>query len=173
MKVGMKEYGSNTASHDKSLVYEYLDALNIPFESYKHEPVFTVKEADELDIHMEGQYCKNLFLKDKKGKHHYLVIMPQCQQFRFKELETELNVSKLSFGSKEKLFELLGVSPGSVGVFGLINDEKAQVQVIISKEFDPTKNITFHPNSNDETLSLTYHDFMKFLGSRNNQLRYL
>lgn len=160
---GIQVYTTSQAPYEKLMVYDFLDENNILFEKFTHQPVFTVEDAKEIRLDMKAQDCKNLFLETKNKKEKVLVVLPFDQRFNFKEVEKSIGIRKLKFASKESLKETLGVDPGSVGAFGLLYDSKKQVKVIISSRFDEDERITFHPNINDETLSIRYKDFLKFL----------
>jgi len=154
---------SSNAPSKKIMVYDFLDENKIQFEKFTHEPVFTVEEAEKIQVDMKAQHCKNLFLETKNKKEKVLVVLAFDQRFNFKEVEKSIGIKKLKFASKESLKDSLGVDPGSVGAFGLLYDLKRQVKVIISSQFNENERITFHPNMNDETLSITYKDFIKVL----------
>lgn len=156
-------FNTSNAPYEKLMVYDFLEENNITYERFEHEAVFNVNEADLIQIDMKAQHCKNLFLESKNKKDKVLVILPAKEQFKFKEIENLIGIKKLKFASKESLKNSLGVEPGSVGAFGLLYDIEKNVNVVISNSFNKNERITFHPNNNDETLSLEYNDFMKVL----------
>lgn len=162
---GINVYNASDAPYEKLMVYDYLETLGINYKVYRHQPVFTVEEAKQIELNIEGEHCKNLFLRDHKKKNFYLVILPQHQEVHLKEIAEQIGALKLSFASPELLYEHLGVKPGSVGAFALLYDKKKVVQVCISKEFNKDVDITFHPNENDATLGISYQDFVKFVDS--------
>ncbi len=164
--------GNNEVISKKAQVYDYLKQMKIEYKKVKHTPVFTIDEAKALGEVIEGQQCKNLFLKNKKGREHYLVIMPENLEFNIKEFKEKFSLTNPSFASKERLYKYLGVSPGSVSVFGLLNDTNKEVKVFVSKAFNKKEAITFHPNSNDETLAISYNDFITFIGSLEYEIRF-
>lgn len=165
---GIQVFSSERAPYEKLLVYDYLENQGISYKVYRHEPVFTVEEAKRIEIQIEGEHCKNLFLRDHKKK-YYLAILPQRQEIKLKDLAVLIGAGKLSFASPQELHSHLGVKPGSVGVFGLIYDQQRLVQPFVSKEMNKEIDITFHPNENDETLGISYPDFIKFV----NRLGYI
>lgn len=173
MKNGIKVYNSDEADYGKLLVHDYLLCEGIPYETYEHDKVFTVEEAKATTSHIKAQHCKNLFLRNRKGNEHYLIIMPEDEPFDLELFRTRHYVTKPSFASKDRLFRYLGVEPGSVSVFGLLFDLDREVEVFISPEFDRNGRISFHPNSNDETLVLQYSDIEKFVKELGYELKEL
>ena len=111
-------------------VLETLDNLGIPYVRHEHPPVATVEEAEKHWAGLKGTHCKNLFLRNYKGNRHYLVIAPVTRGIDLKRLTAELDEDRLSFASAERLKRWLGVEPGSVSPFGLVNDETHHVQVV-------------------------------------------
>ena len=159
----IKVFNTSNAPYEKLMVYDFLEENGITYEKFQHEPVFNVEEADQIQIDMNAQQCKNLFLESKNKKDKVLVILPAKEQIKIKEIENLIGIKKLRFASKESLKKSLGVEPGSVGAFGLLYDTENEVKVVISNSFIEHERMTFHPNINDETLSLEYNDFMKVI----------
>jgi Ala-tRNA(Pro) deacylase len=153
-------------------VYEVLDGLGIEYEKIEHEPVFTVEEADKVEGLIDGAQCKNLFLRDQKGKKHFLVIAEAHERVDLSGLGKKLG-EKLSFASPERLKKYLGLEPGSVSVFGVINDEKKEVKVFISNTLLKYEKISFHPNVNSATLVISREDFKKFLSESGNEFEFI
>jgi len=162
---GIQIFPAETAPYKKIIVYDYLESHGISYIKHEHEPVFTVEQANEMDVSIEAQQCKNLFLRNKKGDRHFLVILEHNRRFDLKEFGEENGLGRLSFASSKRLKKYLGVEPGSVSAFALINDGNHHVEVYIDRDFNPEENISFHPNQNDETLEITYQDFEKFITS--------
>lgn len=169
---GIKVYTELNAPYEKLKVYDYLDSLEIVYSRVEHEPVYTVEEAKDIVEDLDGAHCKNLFLRNRKGSEHYLVILPEDQPFNLKEFQTKYYKTNISFASEERLMKYLGIRPGSVSVFGLLNDRDRKVQVFVSDEFNKEGKITFHPNVNDETLTLDYKDFIRFIESFDYDINY-
>jgi Ala-tRNA(Pro) deacylase len=144
-------------------VFETLNRLGISFVRYEHPPVATVEEAQQYDdLHPDG-HCKNLFLRDKKGEQHYLVILLSDTSVDLSSLARYLKCGRLSFASQERLFKYLGISPGAVGPFGLINDIHHEVRVLMDKSLFDTMAAGFHPNVNTATLVIKVSDLVDFL----------
>lgn len=154
-------------------VFETLDALGIRYDAYEHPPVFTAEEAAEHWKGIPATRVKNLFLRNKKGDRHYLVILPVEKQADLRHLVKVIGDDRLSFGSPERLMARLGLTPGSVSPFGLINDGEGSVRVIVDADLRGAERIVFHPNINTQSLSIAFADFEKFLASRRNVVRFL
>jgi Ala-tRNA(Pro) deacylase len=154
-------------------VYEALDALGIAYEKYEHPPVFTAEEAAEHWKDITGTKVKNLFLRNKKGDRHYLVILGVDKQADLRHLVKVIGDDRLSFGSPERLMARLGLTPGSVSPFGLINDAEGSVRVIIDADLRSAGRVVFHPNINTQSVSIPFADFERFLATRPNVVRFL
>lgn len=154
-------------------VYQVLKELGIDFARYEHPPVFTVSEARLYWADLVGAKCKNLFLRDEKGKRHFLVIADQAKVIDLKKLAQLVGEKRLTFASEERLRRLLGVEPGSVSPFGLINDLHHEVEVLIDADLEKAERINFHPNINTVTIGLSFSDFKKFLSWTGNFYRFV
>jgi len=152
-------------------IYEVLHDLDIQFIEHKHKAVFTVEESKAVDRDIKEGQTKNLFLRNKKGNKHYLVIIASEKRADLKSLQLKLNESKLSFGSPERLMEHLGITPGSVSLCNLINNEKRDVIVIVDKDLWEGKSLACHPNTNDATIEIAQADVAKYLDWCGNELR--
>lgn len=161
----------NVTEEKEKKVYEVLKSLEIPFEVHHHPPVYTVEEAESHWENVKGTHCKNLFVRNKKGNRHYLVILESSKRADLKELNRQLGEDRLSFASAERMERFLGLEPGSVSPFGLINDKDKQVQVVLDKDLKTAEWVSFHPNVNTATLTLEYKDFERFLDWCGNSLR--
>ena len=144
-------------------VYETLKELGIPFEVAHHPPVFTVEEAEKHWENIRGTHCKNLFVRNKKGNRHYLVIVESSKRADLKDLNRQLGEDRLSFASPERMKRYLGLEPGAVSPFGLIYDRDKEVRVVLDKDLKATEWVSFHPNVNTATLTLSAGDFLKYL----------
>jgi len=154
-------------------ILNYLKSLNIKYEIFEHIAVFTVDEAKKISTNIPGAHCKNLFLRNRKGNEHYLVILLEDKEIKLKDLSKEINSTSLSFASKERLKKYLNLEPGSVGPFGLINDTKNEVTVIIDKEILKSEKATFHPNRNTATISLLSNDLITFIEKQGYNIIYI
>jgi Ala-tRNA(Pro) deacylase len=154
-------------------VYEMLDTMGIGYERYEHPPVFTAEEAAEHWKDVPGTPVKNLFLRNKKGDRHYLVILAVDKQADLKRLVKVIGDDRLSFGSPERLDQHLGLTPGSVSPFGLINDAAKTVRVVIDDDLRRAERLIFHPNINTASVTISFADLERFLASRGNSVRYV
>jgi Ala-tRNA(Pro) deacylase len=154
-------------------VYDVLAELQIPFERHEHPPVFTVEEANQHWAGIDAAHCKNLFLRNKKGTIHYLVILAHHKAADLRRLVDRLGDDRLSFASPERLMSHLGLSPGSVSPFGLINDRTHQVRVVIDADLRAAERIAFHPNVNTATIVVAWADFQRFLAWCGNPVRFV
>ncbi|MBI4502685.1 MAG: prolyl-tRNA synthetase associated domain-containing protein [Gemmatimonadetes bacterium] len=133
-------------------IYAVLDANRIPYERLDHPPVYTVEEADRLVPPGPGHRTKNLFLRDDKGRRHFLVTVAHDKQVDLRRLATTLGSSKLSFGSSERLKKYLGLEPGAVTLLAVVNDPSRQVEVFIDRDLWDGQPIRCHPLVNTATL---------------------
>jgi Ala-tRNA(Pro) deacylase len=168
-----KEIRSVTLSEIERPVLEALGRLGIPYVRHEHPPVATVEEAEKHWAGLRGTHCKNLFLRNYKGNRHYLVIAPVTRGIDLKRLNAALGEDRLSFASPERLKRWLGVEPGSVSPFGLINDASREVRVVCDLALRTSDRLGFHPNINTATLEIALADFEKFLTSCGNPVRWL
>ena len=158
---------------EREKVFETLKKLGITFEVYEHPPLDTIEIALEYWKDIEATHCKNLFFRNHKGNRHYLVIIQDTTPFDIHSLEKQLKQGKLSFGSEQRLMKYLGVKPGSVSPFGLINDSALHVYLFLDKNLQSAEKISFHPNDNTASLVLKYSDFIKYLEFMGNQFEYI
>ncbi len=154
-------------------VFEALDALGIRYDRYEHPPVFTAEEAAMHWAAIPGTQVKNLFLRNKKGDRHYLAILGIHKQADLRRLVKIVGDDRFSFGSAERLQDCLGVTPGSVSPFGLINDEARRVIVIVDEDLRRAERLLFHPNINTATLTISGADLERFLAWRGNPVRWI
>jgi Ala-tRNA(Pro) deacylase len=162
-----------TAAEKEQKVYEILDSLGISYARHEHPPVFTVEEAVQHWEGIAGAHCKNLFLRNKKGNRHYLLIIEHTKRADLRTLTQQLGEDRLSFASAERLMRYLGLEEGAVSPFGLINDSQKEVQVVIDKDLQEAEQVNFHPNVNTATVGIGFSGFEKFLAYCGNPVRYL
>ena len=144
-------------------IYEFLDSINVSYKRFDHPAVYTVSEAKKLSPEMDGASTKNLFLRDKKGIRHFLVVVPQDKQVDLKELSSILEASRLSFASPDRLKKYLGIEPGSVSILALLNDPEKTVEVFVDNELWNAEIILCHPLVNTSTLAITRDGIKQFL----------
>ena len=156
-------------------IYQFLAEHDIEYERYDHPPVFTCEEASRLCPEMPAGAAKtkNLFLRDKKGLHHFLVTVRDTKRVDVKALGPLLGVRKLSFASPQRLQKYLGLDPGSVTILGLVNDVDKKVEVIVDEDVWNSKAIRCHPLVNTSTLVISQDDIRRFLGLTGHNVRIL
>lgn len=154
-------------------VYDLLKELSIPFEIIEHAAALTVEEMENALPDMDAQVCKNLFLRDQKGKQHYLVVMAKEKPFNLKEFGDKQGLGKLSFASEKRLLKYLDVPSGSVSPFGLINDENAHVVLYIDNALKTCEEVGVHPNVNNATITFKSTDLEKFLKSLDHDVHWV
>ena len=159
--------------NNRKKVLELLQKLEINFDLHEHPPTPTIEEAIKYWGEMDATHCKNLFFRNHKGNKHYLVIFEHRQQLAIRDLELKLKQGKLSFASEKRMAKFLGVKPGSVSLFGLINDEKNQVFVFLDQNLLNSTFLSFHPNDNTASLKISQADFRKFLKWTGNDYEFL
>ena len=147
--------------------------LGIRFERYEHPPVATVEQAEQHWAGIEATHCKNLFLRNQKGNRHYLVVLLHSKRADLRAVADQIGDGKLSFGSPERLMTHLGLTPGSVSPFGLINDAGHAVRVVLDRDLKSTTRVSFHPNINTPTYVISTTDFLRFLDAMGNHVRYV
>lgn len=155
----------------------WLDAHEIQYEVYYHPPLFTIEEALAYWKEIDSTHCKNLFMRNHKGNRHYLISFECHKDLDIHSLEQMVHQGKLSFASPERMDRCLGVAPGSVCAFGLINDmDIAQtanpkelfenghrVKYFLDSDLRRAEKISFHPCDNRASVVLSNEMFMKFL----------
>jgi Ala-tRNA(Pro) deacylase len=154
-------------------LYQLLAELNIQFEYHEHPPLATIEEARIHWKNYNSGRCKNIFFRNHKGDRHYLVILEHLRQLNIHDLEKRLKQGKLSFASDQRLKKYLGVEPGSVSPFGLINDSEHHVHLFIDEKLNESERLAFHPNINTASLVLSKSDFLKFLAHTGNSFEFI
>lgn len=160
-------------SENEQKLYDVLNLLKIKYIRYEHKPIYTIEEANKLDICIPGQQCKNLFLRNRKGDVHYLVILDETKEVNLKFLAEQIGSTNLSFASQERLDKYLGLKPGSVSPFGIINDIERKVIILMDRDLANTNVINFHPNVNTTTISVSYADFERFINWHENKIYFV
>jgi Ala-tRNA(Pro) deacylase len=143
-------------------LFTLFDQLGIAHSTIEHRPLFTVEDGRDLHHTIPGLHCKNLFLKDKKGK-IWLVVMPGDKRANLGKLEKRIGAARVSFGKAELLMEVLGMTPGAVTPFALINDKARRVTVVLDSDMLESKQVNFHPLRNDASTTIQTADLVKFI----------
>ncbi|MBK7710739.1 MAG: prolyl-tRNA synthetase associated domain-containing protein [Bacteroidales bacterium] len=154
-------------------LYELLEQLEIMFEYHEHPPLATIEDAKIHWKDYKSGRCKNIFFRNHKGDRHYLVILEHLRQLDIKDLEKRLRQGKLTFASDIRLKKYLGVEPGSVSPFGLINDTEKHVHLFIDETLKDYDRLTFHPNINTASLVVSRVDLLRFLQYTGNSFEFI
>lgn len=143
-------------------VFRRFDELGIETRTVEHPPVFTVEEAKRLRGQIPGCHTKNLFLRDKKGA-MWLVVCLEDRDVDLRRLAQQLGTGRLSFGSANRLMKFLGVTPGAVTPFAVVNDTQAVVRVALDADIVRQASLNFHPLDNRMTTAIGSRDLVSFL----------
>lgn len=154
-------------------VYDYLDKLGIKFDYYEHPEAPTIEIAAQYYRGEGTTLCKNLFFRNHKGNRHYLVIMDSTHAMDIHDIEHKLHQGKLSFASPERMMKYLGVRPGSVSLFTLVNDVNHEVTLFVDNGLRNAEKVSFHPNDNTASLVISNADMMKFIENIGNPYEFL
>lgn len=156
--------------YGKQEVYRLLDEKKIRYESMEHPAVYTMEDMEACHITDKGTVCKNLFLRDAKGKSHFLVTVPNARQVNLKELGQKIGCSKLSFASADRLEKYLHVQQGCVSPFGLLNDETKSVVFIADADLKKNAHVGIHPNDNTASVWLSFRDLEDIIEEHGNEV---
>jgi Ala-tRNA(Pro) deacylase len=154
-------------------IYEFLAQNDIEYQRKDHPAVFTCEEALRLVPPLPGAKTKNLFLRDRKGRRHFLVVVGYEKAVDLRGLTALLGVSKLGFASAERLRRYLGVDPGSVSMLGILNDSNGEVELIVDRELWRAKAFLCHPLVNTSTLVISRDHLQRFFKATGHQVRLL
>ena len=158
----------------KEKVLEKLKEFNIDFTEVIHNPVYTIEDMDALgNIFKGAKICKNLFVRDQKGKRHFLIVVPEEKRVPLSEISTKIGSTKLSFASEERLMKYLKLTPGSVTPLAVINDVTSEVEIILDEELKNEELLGVHPCINTATVLITPQNLEKFIKENNNKIKYI
>lgn len=146
----MKQYS------DKNAVFSLLDSKGIPYHKQEHGAVHTMKDVDSSGVLREGIVLKNLFLKDGKGKRHFLVCVPETTTIDLHWLGEQLEAKKLGLASSERLEKYLGVTPGCVSPLNILNDEEHEVTIVLDDMLPDDAVVGIHPNDSTASVWMEY-----------------
>lgn len=155
---------SETAPSTHHDVHKKLEDLNVDYQNFEHEPVFTVGEAEHTKELIGGHHTRNLFLRDKKKK-TFLVTALDNTPIDLKKLSVALGAKNFSFGSADRLWEMLGVKPGAVTPYAVINDPENKVQLVLEKAMMEAEWVNYHPLINTMSTKLKPADLLAFVKS--------
>ena len=143
-------------------LYAFFQTHGIGWRHHTHPPLHTVEESRALRGDMPGAHVKNMFMKDKKGA-IWLCTCLEDRQIRIRDLERQIGAKGLSFGKPDLLWECLGVLPGAVTPFGLLNDHDTRARFAIDVSILNFETINAHPLHNEATTAISTDDLMRFL----------
>jgi len=150
-----------------------LDAMGVAATTHEHAPAHTVEEAQALRGAIPGAHAKNLFVRDKKGR-IFLLVLEETASVDLKRVhEIVGGTGRVSFGTPDLMMETLGVTPGSVTPFGVVNDRDRRVTLVIDQDLMKHERLNFHPLVNTRTTGLSRTDFLKFLDASGHPPRVL
>ena len=157
----------------QQIVFDTLRAAGIPYQIIEHEAVYTLEEIDRLNLSEKGRILKNLFLRDEKGKRHFLVVLDEAKSADLKAIRAQIGSTRLSFGSEERLMANLGLTKGAVTPLGVLNDCAKNVEVLIDEDLRGRPRLGVHPCDNTETLWLSFDSIKKIIEKQGNSLSFI
>lgn len=154
-------------------VFDFLQELGIEYSFYTHPEAPTIEIARKFWHNDGSKHCKNLFFRNHKGNRHYLVVFDSEQSLAIHDLEQRLKQGKLSFASEQRMERYLGLKPGSVSPFGLINDTENHVHLFLDRNLLTYPSLSFHPNDNRATVVISQQMFAQYLKAVGNSYEYI
>ncbi len=154
-------------------VLNKLDELQIKYQLIKHIPIYTIEEANNLDIENKEYIVKNLFLRDDKKRNYYLVVIKNHKKVNLNDLMLKINSRRLSFASSDDLNKYLNLKKGSVRPLGILNDKNKVVTIIIDEDILKDNLIGVHPNDNRATIFIKTKDLIKLIELHGNLIKYV
>ena len=156
---------------DKQQIYDYLKQENIWYEITEHEAVYNMAELSNVEIPYPECDAKNLFVRDDKKKNYYLITVKGDKRVDLKEFRKNNNTRALSFASADDLMDIMGLVPGAVTPFGLLNDSECKVTLFLDNAFmNDLGLIGIHPNDNTATVWLKIKDLIKLIQQHGNRV---
>lgn len=162
-----------TGNHRIDEVLAFLESNGLDYKIHMHPPLPTIELALEYWKEIDSVHCKNLFFRNHKGNRHYLVVFDSEQSMAIHDLEHILHQGKLSFASPERMDKWLGLCPGSVSPFGLINDTENHVHLFLDETLREQPSLSFHPNDNRFTVVIEREEFERYLTLIGNSYEYI
>ena len=160
-------------SERQERVFDFLQQQEIEYSFYTHPEAPTIEIARQYWHNDGSKHCKNLFFRNHKGNRHYLVVFDSEQSLAIHDLEQRLKQGKLSFASEQRMERYLGLKPGSVSPFGLINDTENHVHLFLDKNLLDYPSLSFHPNDNRATVVISQDMFTRYLTAVGNSYEYI
>lgn len=158
----------------RDIVFNFLDKLGLKYECFEHPAAPTIEIAMEYWQKLpQATHCKNIFMRNHKGNSHYLIVFDCHHNIIIKDLEQRLKQGKLSFASEQRMDKYLGLKPGSVSPFGLINDSENHTHLFLDINLQKSDVLSFHPNDNCASVLIKREDFMKYLEACGNRYEFI
>lgn len=155
-----------TADHPPLMDLEaFLREHGVNAARHEHPAVMTVEESERLVPKLPGAKTKNLFLRDRKGRRHFLVTAPHDVAIDLEALGNALGAGRLSFASPERLQKHLGLTPGAVSLLGLVNDATHAVEFVVDRRLWAAEAVHAHPLVNTSTMVIAHADLERFLAA--------
>lgn len=154
-------------------IFERLDALGIEYKTAAHPPMFTMDDIYEYGIEACGHIPKNLVLRNVNGSRNMLVLIHGDKRADLRLIRAQLETSKLSFASEERLKKYLSVEKGSVSPLGLIFDADTALEVYIDIDIKDESIVGCHPNNNRATVFLSFNDLIKYIESTSHKIEFI
>ncbi len=139
-------------------VYDFLDAVGVEYQRIDHAPAMTMEVCADIDKALGAAICKNLFLCNRQKTAFYLLMIKDDKVFKTKDISSQIGSSRLSFASPEDMERLLGLTPGSVSVMGLMNDRDKEVKLLIDEDILKAEYFGCHPCVNTSSLKISVRD---------------
>ena len=158
----------------KEKVLNKLNELNIEYKEIEHTPVYTIEDMDNLgNIFEDAKICKNLFVRDQKGKRHFLVVLPEEKRAPLADIANKIGSTKLSFASEERLMKYLKLTPGAVTPLAVINDEANEVEVVMDESLKNEELLGVHPCVNTTTVLIKPQELERYITEAGNKIKYI
>ena len=154
---------SDRRSEVEEAIYDKLDGLGIEFYRVDHDHADTMEDCLAVEAVLGAKICKNLFLCNRQKTQFYMLMMPSDKPFKTKNLTSQLNCARLSFGDAEKMAEFLHTTPGSVSALELLFDTDNNIRLVIDNDLLKDEFISGHPGISTSTLRLTKDDMLKYV----------
>ena len=154
-------------------VFKWLDEQGITYTWYEHPEAPTIEIARQYWRQDGSKHCKNLFFRNHKGNRHYLVVLDCERDLDIHDLEKRLHQGKLSVASPQRMERYLGLTPGSVSPFGLINDTDNHVHLFLDANLRNESSLSFHPNDNHATVVISQQEFIRYLEMVGNSYEFI
>ncbi|MBN1267184.1 MAG: prolyl-tRNA synthetase associated domain-containing protein [Anaerolineales bacterium] len=154
-------------------IYRFLEDFKIKYERFDHPAVFTFEQANRLVPDLQAARTKNVFVRDKKGGNHFMIMVGDGRRIDLAALSHQLGVKRLGLASPERLLQLLGVDPGSVSPLALINDEENRITLLLDKGLANESYFQCHPLVNTSTLLMAKAELLQFLDAAGHPPRWI